>query len=394
MKFHRRVVLLVAAFMVALGSSQSFSQTGAFIGQDTVSRPITTAVPFLSISPDARAAGMGDVGVATTADVNSIYWNPAKLVFAEAKIGASLSFTPWLRKLVNDMSLSYLSAYYKLDNRQAFGFALRYFNLGSIQFTDNQGGIIRDFVPNELAATLTYSRKLSEKLGVAVSGRYIHSNLSADLILANQQETKAGNTAAADIAVYYKTDLTVSGMESNLAFGANISNIGAKISYTNKNERDFIPTNLRLGSAFTMNIDEFNKFTLALDLNKLMVPTPPQVDSQGNIISGTSPRDKTLLSGMFGSFADAPGGFSEELKEFIIATGIEYWYNDLFAARVGYYNEHAQKGDRKYFTVGVGLRYKKLGFDAAYLLPQKETNPLAETLRFSILFNLGGDDKK
>lgn len=393
MIFQKRVVFLVATLMVALGTSRSFSQA-IVAGQDTTSRPITTAVPFLSISPDARAAGMGDVGVATTADANSIYWNPAKLAFAKDKIGFSLSFTPWLRKLVNDMSLSYLSAYYKLDERQAFGFSLRYFNLGSIQFTDDQGGIIRDFTPNELAATLTYSRKLSEKLGVAINGRYIHSNLSADLILSNQQETKAGNTVAADIAVYYKTDLDVSGMESNLAFGANISNIGAKISYTNKNERDFIPTNLRLGTAFTMNIDEFNKFTLGLDFNKLMVPTPPQLNSQGNIVSGTNPRDKTLLNGILGSFADAPGGFGEEIKEFIIATGVEYWYNNLFAARIGYYNEHADKGDRKYFTVGVGLRYKRLGFDAAYLLPQKQTNPLAETLRFSILFSLGDDNGK
>lgn len=394
MIFQKRVVLLLVAFVATLGVSKSFSQSATIQGQDTAQRVISTAVPFLGISPDARAAGMGDVGVATTADPNSIYWNAAKLTFAEDKIGVSLSYTPWLRKLVNDMSISFLSAYYQLDDKQAFAFGLRYFNLGSIQFTDDQGGIIRDFTPNELAATVTYSRKLSEKLGVAISGRYIHSNLSADLILSNQQETKAGNTAAADISVYYKNDITISGLESELAFGANISNIGAKISYTNRNERDFIPTNLRIGTALTTNIDEFNKFTLGLDINKLMVPTPPQVDSQGNIVSGTNPRDKTLLSGILGSFADAPGGFSEEIQEFIMAIGVEYWYNNLFAARMGYYNEHAQKGDRKYFTVGVGLRYKVFGFDAAYLLPQKQTNPLAETLRFTIMFKLGKEDKK
>jgi len=394
MIFQKRVVLLLVAFLATVGVNQSFSQTAVIQGQDTTQRVISTAVPFLGITPDARAAGMGDVGVATTADPNSIYWNAAKLPFAEDKIGVSLSFTPWLRKLVNDMSISFLSAYYQLDDKQAFAFGLRYFNLGSIQFTDDQGGIIRDFTPNELAATITYARKLSDKLGVAISGRYIHSNLSADLILSNQQETKAGNSAAADISVYYKAPLTVGGLESELAFGANISNIGAKISYTNANERDFLPANLRIGTAFTTNIDEFNKFTLGLDINKLMVPTPPQVDSQGNIISGTDPRDQTLLSGTFGSFADAPGGFSEELKEFILAIGVEYWYNNLFAARAGYYNEHAEKGDRKYFTVGVGLRYKLLGFDAAYLLPQKQTNPLAETLRFTLLFKLGDKDKK
>ena len=296
---------------------QGFAQQSTLSGQDASSRPVSTAVPFLNISPDARAAGMGDVGVATDPTANAIFWNPAKLVFNDSKIGASLSFTPWLSKLVNDMSISYLSGYYKLDEKQAFGMSIRYFNMGDITFTDEQGQITGNHNPRELAATITYSRKLSENLGVAVSGRYIHSNVTGGVALSNQQVTKAGNTASADIAVFYSMPMNIVGREAKWNFGANISNIGPKISYTDENTRDFIPTNLRLGTALTVEIDEYQKITWAADLNKLMVPTPPQVDANGTIINGTNPRDKTLLSGMFGSFSDAPDGFSEELKEFI-----------------------------------------------------------------------------
>ncbi|GAB4395178.1 MAG: type IX secretion system outer membrane channel protein PorV [Microscillaceae bacterium] len=389
---------LLASLLFVGASASALAQTSIILQQDTTQRPITTAVPFLAIAPDARSAGMGDAGVAISPDVNAIYWNPAKLAFIDQKYGFSLSYSPWLRNLVDDMHLSYLSGFYKLDERQAFGASLRYFDLGDIQFTDNNGGIITDFNPREFAFDVTYSRKLSEKIGVAVSGRFIHSNLSSNLTLPNTQESRPGTTGAADVAFFYTNDnLQIGGRPSILAFGLNISNIGAKISYTSQNEQDFIPTNLRFGSALTLALDplERNKITIALDLNKLLVPTPPRLDSQGNIIEGEDPRDKTLLSGIFGSFSDAPDGFSEELQEFTISAGAEYKYHnqegkDVFAARAGYFYEAENKGDRKFFTVGVGLKaLKNFAFDVAYLIPgnQRQGNPLAETLRFTLAIN-------
>lgn len=371
------------------------------LGQDLSRRPISVAVPFLLIAPDSRSSAMGDVGVAISPDANSIYWNPAKLAFIEPQAGFSLSYSPWLRNLVNDMFLANLGGYYRLDDQQVVGASLRYFNLGDIQFTDINGEPIRDFTPRELAFDVSYSRKLSERIGVAITGRFIHSNLSANLTLPNQQESKPGNTGAVDLSFYYNSrEFNVAGRPSNIAFGANISNIGAKISYSNDNEQDFIPTNLRLGSAFTTSLDPLdrNTITLALDFNKLLVPSPPERDEDGNIINGTDPREKTLISGIFGSFSDAPDGFSEELQEISIAFGAEYIYhdingNDVFSARAGYFNEHENKGDRKYFTVGVGIDYRQIGLDVSYLIPQSQSNnnPLAETLRFTISFDFNKD---
>ncbi|WP_299452584.1 type IX secretion system outer membrane channel protein PorV [uncultured Microscilla sp.] len=379
-------VLLIA--VTQLGSAQSLQ------GQSSNSRPVSTTLSFLSITPDARAAGMGDVGVATSPTSNDIYWNPAKLAFNDSKIGASLSFTPWLSKLVNDMSISYLAGHYKLDDKQAIGLGVRYFNLGDITFTNTEGNITGNFVPREFSTALTYSRKLSENLGVAVSGRYIHSNVTGGITLSNQEVSKPVNTVAADIAVFYTKPIYIAGKEVKWNLGANISNIGPKVSYTDQNNRDFIPTNLRFGTAFTVDIDEHQKITWAVDFNKLMVPTPPQTDAQGNIIKGTSPRDKTLLSGMFGSFGDAPDGLSEELKEVIWSTGVEYWYRNAFVARAGYFSESVDKGNRKYFSVGAGIKYTQFGLDVAYLLATDQANPLAETLRFSLTFDLSGKKKK
>ncbi|HAS39759.1 MAG TPA: hypothetical protein DCS93_04740 [Microscillaceae bacterium] len=390
----KKYTLLTLLLIFTSFAYQAMAQQSTLSGQDASSRPVSTAVPFLGITPDARAAGMGDVGVATAPTANATFWNPAKLVFNESRIGASLSFTPWLSKLVNDMSISYLSGYYKLDDKQAFGMGIRYFNMGDITFTDESGQITGNHVPREFAVSLTYSRKLSENLGVAVSGRYIHSNVTGGIALNNQQITKAGNTAAADIAVFYSKPIFIAGRDAKWNFGANISNIGPKISYSNDAERDFIPTTLRLGTALTVEIDEFQKITWAADVSKLMVPTPPQVDANGVIINGTDPRDKTLLSGIFGSFSDAPDGFSEELKEFIWSTGIEYWYRDSFAARAGYFSESLDKGGRRYFSVGAGVRYSQFGLDVAYLLATDQANPLAETLRFSLSFDFGAKKKK
>ena len=377
------------------------AQTSLILGQDTETRVINTAVPFLLVAPDARAAGMGDVGAATSPDANSIHWNPAKLVFVEGKYGFSLSYSPWLRNIVNDMSISYLSGYYKLDELQAVGASLRYFNLGSITFTDENAQPIREFTPNEFALDVTYSRKLSDHMSAAITGRFIYSNLTADLVTGagtNQTETKPGVTGAADIGFYYNSpDLDIAGLNSNIALGFVISNIGAKITYTNQDNREFIPTNMRLGTAFTSYLDSYNRVTLALDVNKLLVPTPPipEFDENGNVIPT---QDPSLLQGMFGSFSDAPNGFSEELQEFSLSAGAEYWYTDartgqdIVSFRLGYFTEHVNKGNRKYFSVGLGGKYNVFGLDVAYLIPQGQNNPLAETLRFTLSFDFEGDD--
>jgi hypothetical protein len=284
------------------------------------------------------------------------------------------------------MSISTLNGYYKVDNNQAVGLNLTYFNLGDIQFTDEDGFPIRDFNSREFAIGGTYSRKLSNNLGLAVALRYIHSNLAGSFDFGPTVGiVKPGNTASGDVAVYYNKDLNISGNDVNFAFGANLSNLGAKISYTTRNQREFIPTNLKVGTGITLNADPYNKITLALDFNKLLVPTPTD-----------SSRNKTFISGALGSFADAPDGFSEELEEVAIATGLEYWYNDTFSARAGYYHESRDKGNRKYFTLGVGIRYQKLGFDFAYLIPRQSgaNSPLADTLRFTYFLILAQTNKR
>ncbi|WMJ75613.1 type IX secretion system outer membrane channel protein PorV [Cytophagaceae bacterium ABcell3] len=369
------------------------------IGQE--GRAITTAVPFLTIAPDARAAALGDAGAATSPDANSIFWNPAKLAFIENDMGASISYTPWLRKLVNDMSLSYLTAYKKITREQAIGFQLKYFNMGNIQFTDQAGQPLNEFRPREFSTGLTYSRKLSDNMGVAIGMKYIHSNLAGNFTLASTGEpARPGNTAAGDIGWYYNRDLQLGGTPANLALGAAITNIGAKISYSGNDDRDFIPTNLRVGAAFTTELDPYNKITFIADVNKLMVPTPPvyKRDEDGRILTypdgsnrtlaGRPVEDRSLINGMITSFYDAPGGFQEELRELYYSFGIEYWYNDLFAVRGGYFHEHRYKGNRQYFTMGFGVRYQVFGLDFAYMVPLQQNHPLAETLRFTLLFDL------
>lgn len=388
---------LIGMFLCLTLLGFNHNSFGQFVGQDTTRRVITTAVGFLSISPDARAAGMGDAGGAISPDANSTFWNAGKLAFVESNIGVSLNYTPWLGKIVDDMSLSYLSGFYKLSDDQAVAMELRYFDLGDIDLFNDIGAPTGSVRPREWSIGGTYSRKLSEKLGVGVSLRYIHSNISQN-IAALGSDTKPGTSVAGDIAVYYKTDLQMGASTSNIAFAGSISNIGGKISYLDEANKDFLPTNLRLGAAWTANFDAFNTITLSLDFNKLMVPTPPvyETDANGDIVydsngdpvilRGKDP-DRGVISGMFGSFADAPDGFSEEMQEIMIAVGAEYWYNNLFAARAGYFYENANKGNRKYFTIGLGFRYQVFGIDFAYLIPTQQEHPLAETLRFSLLFN-------
>jgi len=367
--------------------------SGVLYGQDTARRVITTAVPFINFAPDSRASGMGDVGVATSADANSAHWNNGKLAFIDKDFGFSASYTPWLGKIVDDMSISYLSGFYKIDRVQTIGTSLRYFDLGEIQLTNTQGISLGLENPRELAFDMTYSRKLSEYIGVGVTGRYIWSNLSGSY--SGTDGAQSGKSVAVDLGFYFNKKYMVSGKDTEVSFGAHISNIGQKITYSNESNADFIPTNLRLGSAFKTSLDPYNTITFALDFNKLLVPTPPLVGSNGEIIRGRDP-NRNLLSGIFGSFSDAPDGFSEELKEVTIAAGAEYWYRDVFAARAGYFHETANKGGRKYITVGLGFRYQKFGVDFSYLIPPEQNHPLAETIRFSILFNFdrGIDDSE
>lgn len=362
---------------------------------------ITTSVPFLMISPDARAGAMGDVGVATSTDASSMHWNAAKMAFAKEKVGIALNYTPWLRNLVPDIALSYLSGYVQIDELQSFGASLRYFSLGDITFTNLNGENIATFRPNEFAVDAGYARKLSDKFSVGIAMRYIYSNLAAGLD--QNQQTKPGQSAAADISGFYTTPTQVLDKKSQLSIGFNISNIGAKIAYTESGQSNFIPTNLRLGSALTMEIDDYNAITVALDFNKLLVPTNPiyQRDANGRIVfdpqgnpviqQGQDPNQKTLAEGMFSSFSDAPGGFQEELREINISTGVEYWYNSVFAVRGGYFYEHPTKGGRQFFTMGAGLKYNVFNLNFSYLVPTTNLqggNPLENTLRFSLLFDL------
>jgi len=376
---------LKAVFLLLLAvgfSSPSFSFT---FMQDTTNvlggdNAITTAVPFLTISPDARHAALGDAGVASSADANAAYWNVAKLVFIDKKIGGTISYTPWLGKIVNDMSISYLSGFYKITHEQAVAVSMKYFDLGDIFFKDGNGGDLGDYNPREFAFDLTYSRLLTENLSLGVAARYIHSNLTGGFS-GSGVDAKAGKSVAADIGVYYTKSLR-GAKSSSVSFGATITNIGGKISYTDADNKDFLPTNLRFGGVYRTELDPYNSLTFLLDFNKLLVPSP-----------GSDRDSVSILSGIFGSFSDAPGGAKEEFQEFVVNTGLEYWYRDVFAGRIGYFNESKNKGNRKYMTFGAGFRKNKFGIDIAYLVPvNKREHPLAETIRFTLLFQINETD--
>jgi len=383
------VLAAVIALMIVPGiSTAQTPDKSNLLGQINT---ITTAVPFLIISPDARAGGMGDAGVASTPDVNSIHWNPSKLAFVEKKMGFAISYTPWLRKLVPDINLAYVSFYNKLKNDQTIAASLRYFSLGDITFTDGTGNEIGQFNPAEFAFDIAYARKLSEKISGGIALRYINSNLTGG-IPAENIATKAGHSVAADISAYYTTEVEIGKKDAVFSFGLNISNIGSKISYTETGRKDFIPINLRLGPALNFKLNEYNELAFIVDFNKLLVPTPPiydptnVVDGEQQILFGKSP-DVSVASGIFNSFSDAPGGGKEELREVNISGGLEYWYDKQFAFRAGYFYEHELKGNRKYFTLGAGLKYNVFGLDFAYLIPTDQRNPLENTLRFTLLFD-------
>lgn len=369
---------------------------------------ITTAVPFLIIAPDARAGAMGDAGVSSSPDVYSMHWNPAKYAVFEKDMSLGLSYSPWLRNLVPDMNLAYLAFSKRIDNMSTVAATLRYFSLGDIQFTNDAGVEQGVYRPNEWAFDATYARKLTENLSGAVAGRFIYSNLTQGQFVQGA-ETSAGISVAADVAIYWAKDVNwFSDMSANFAWGVNISNIGNKLGYSKTSiKKDFIPTNLRLGPTLTLELDDYNTMAFSIDINKLLVPSPPiyKRDDEGNPIPipGTDKyeiesgkdNDVNVVPGMLQSFYDAPDGFSEEMRELSLAVGTEYWYNKVFALRGGFFYEDKTKGNRKFFTLGAGLRYNVFGLDFSYLIPvDSRNNPLQNTLRFALTFDLGSVGQK
>lgn len=380
----KRLIVKLTASLLCIACLESVK------AQDTIN-VVTTAVPFLRISPDARAGGMGDLGMATSADANSGFYNLAKTPFAKNNFSAGLTYTPWLKDLnLNDVYLMALGGYYKLDELQAISAGVRYFSLGNIQFTDISGIDFGEGRPREFGIDVGYSRKLSDKIGLGIALRYIYSNLAAGQVIGNTTY-KAGNAVAGDLSFFYN------GAKDDVGgwnFGAAITNLGSKIGYTNDaTQKDYIPTNLGLGTTYTKVFDENNKITFGLDAHKLLVPTPPKFTGDYSTDSAAiaSYRNKGVVGSWFSSFGDAPSGFGEELREFTLSLGAEYSYNDQFFARAGYFYEDKTKGNRKFFTVGLGIKYNVFGINFSYLVPSGQgvnRNPLSNTLRFGLIFDL------
>jgi hypothetical protein len=364
------------------------SASPVLFGQDDGAlNAIQTVVPFLTIAPDSRAGAMGDAGVATSPDVYSMHWNPAKFAFIDGKGGVGISYSPWLRNLVPDINIAYLAGYYRFDQKQVISGSLIYSSLGDVSFTDDFGNLVRDYKPNEWSFDMGYSRVFTDNLSGGIAFRFIYSNLTGGFP-SGETDTKPGTSVAADISLFYKKKLDILSKDVLLAFGGDISNIGSKMSYSESQASDFIPINMRLGTAFTVNLDQYNKITLTIDLNKLLVPTPPyySISNPDSIIAGKDPNVSVPVA-IFQSFYDAPGGFKEEVHELTFSFGSEYWYNDQFAIRAGYFHENETKGNRKYFTAGAGFRLSGFTIDFSYLMPLVQNHPLARTLRFSLSFD-------
>jgi hypothetical protein len=386
--YAKTTVLLNMILLPALAIGQTTVGTNTD-GSSYVAYPI--AVPFLNITPDSRAGAMGDAGVATTPDVNATYWNPSKLAFLPDDDDVSLSYSPWLRQLVPDISLSYLDYAHRFDDRNVAGISLRYFNYGTIEFRDANQNDLGTYSPNELQIAGSFARKFGDNLSLALSAGFVNSNLSnAFFATGTGAQTKAGSAVTAGVSLFYQDKFQEGGSDAIFAFGLNISNIGSKVTYSNDGPAYFLPTNLKIGAANTINLDDYNQITFTVDFNKLLVPTPPTLDANGNIIAGQSD-NVSVPSGIFSSFTDAPGGFSQELKEITISAGAEYWYNQLFALRAGYFYENAVVGGSHYLTTGVGFKYQDFNFDFAYLVATEQNSPLANTLRFTLIANFGGD---
>jgi len=398
-------LLLLSLLLVSLVNYSQIS-TGQLIGQDLDEvNTITTAVPFLLIAPESRGSAMGDVGVATSPDVNSLHYNPSKLAFVEEDMGVSFSYSPWLSQLIDDINLLYVTGYYRIRKDQVVAGSLRYFSLGNITFTDFVGNVTGNYNPNEFAFNLAYARLLSRKISGSIALRYIYSNLTGGQFVQGT-ESHAGQAVSSDVSVYYQDGIEFFSKSAVLGIGANISNIGSKISYTQNAEKDFIPANLKIGACLTTEIDEYNSFAFAFDVNKLLVPSPPvyvddvnALDDEGNpmIEYGMDPNVATV-TGMFHSFYDAPGvirdgqrePWREEFREINYSVGVEYWYAKQFALRAGYFFEHPTKGNREFFTVGIGLKLNVFGLDFSYLVPTTQRHPLENTLRFTLKFDFEG----
>ncbi|MEM6378836.1 MAG: type IX secretion system outer membrane channel protein PorV [Bacteroidota bacterium] len=374
-------------------NAQCIESSGGLINQDGTPciNTVVTAVPFLRIVADARSGAMGDVGIGLSPDANAMHFNASKLAFATEDLGVSATYTPWLRALgLNDVYLAYLTGYSKIGDDQAVGFGLRYFSLGSIQFTDPNGQPLNTGRPNEFEISVAYARKLSERLSAGVTGKFIYSNLAAGQIV-DGETIEPGVAGAADFSLTYIAPVELNNAESELTVGLALSNIGSKITYTNSLNRDFLPANFGIGAGWKIDMDQYNSITIAADINKLLVPTPCQgLDCDQNNDGIPDWKDESPVGAVFSSWSDAPEGFQEELREFIYSVGVEYWYDEQFAVRAGYFNEHRQKGNRKFFTVGLGLKYNIFGLNFSYLIPTtNQRNPLDNTLRFSLLFDFG-----
>ncbi len=356
--------------------------------KNTMFNPVEHAVISQTIAPDARAAGMGDVGAATDPDVNSQYWNPAKYPFCISRAGVALNYTPWLRQLVSDIDLAYMAGYYRIGDYSSLSGSLRYFSLGEVELVDQDGMTVK---PYEMSLDAAYSLMLSEKFSIAAAIRWIYSDLRYDY----SEDSKPASAFAADLAMYYNNYIMMGNRECQLGLGLNISNIGSKISYYGDEESQFIPTNMRLGASLMVPIDEWNRFSISADANKLLVPTVPK-QLEGENASEYQDRvrreysDMGSISGIFKSFNDAPDGFKEELEEVQWSVGAEYVYNDKFSLRAGYHHESASKGNRKYFTVGGGFRMNVFSLDVGYVISTAQSNPLDQTLRFTLAFDMDG----
>ena len=384
-----KLVRLFLVFALVVSTAEFANGQATTSGANT----ITTAVPFLSITPDSRAGGMGDAGVGTSPDISSQHWNPAKYVFMESDMGISLSYSPWLRALVDDINLAYLVGYKKIDDLQTISSSLRYFALGNILTANEFGEEGVQIVPNEFAIDVGYTRLLSEQFSGSVAIRYIRSDLTGGQLV-NNVASQAGNSYAADVAFYYLNEFRANRKDNVFSAGINIQNIGAKISYTDdadNNEKYFIPTMMKLGAAYTTELDQYNKFSFTIEANKLLVPTPPKdttTYSENEVITDFFGSDKYVIAGIFSSFTDAPGGFKEELQEINLSGGVEYWYNQQFALRAGYFYEHENKGNRNFMTFGAGFKMNVFALDFSYLLPTQQNHPLANTLRFTLSFDV------
>ncbi|MEN9442387.1 MAG: hypothetical protein RLZ33_2464 [Bacteroidota bacterium] len=410
------IILFSVPFISLAQPTTDYSEINGQLGLNT----ITTAVPFMGITPDSRAGGMGDAGTALSGSSTSIYWNTSMLNFAKEKSEISLSYTPWLRNLTNDIHLSYLAGYLKLNDRNAIGGALRYFSLGEITFTDQTGNVIRDDKPSEFELTGAYAFRLSERMSIGLNGKFAYSNLTGGLTVAGV-DTKAGVAGAADLSfTYYNDDAKIGKTKGVYTFATTINNIGNKIAYSATAQRDFLPMNLKIGNSFKAKFDKYNSLLLAVDLQKLLVPTPAYydfVDGENTLISGKDD-NVGVIAGMLQSFYDAPGApviddagnyvqnadgtfevnkgtrFKEELTEINIATGLEYWYNDVLAIRAGYFYENKNKGNRQYVNLGVGFKYNMFGIDISYLASTNgKQSPLANTLRFTLRLNFGAKEE-